>query len=65
MALIFHFNPFPNDIFLTPKLKEFADDTFTFDENSRKLAKHVENNEGKGAISPFPKCFQQTCTSDA
>ena len=29
----------------TSKLKEFADDNFKFDENSRKFSKRVENTE--------------------
>ena len=29
------------------KLKEFADDSFKFDENERKLSKRVENTGGK------------------
>ena len=33
------------------KLKEFADDNFNFDENSRKFSKRVENTVGKGEIS--------------
>ena len=39
-------------------------------ENSRKLAKWVENTEGKGEIARyeqfllFPQCFQKTCTAD-
>ena len=52
-------------------LKEFADDHFKFDENSRKLSKRVENTVGKGkhcgkrrncslrAISPFPTVFSK------
>ena len=35
------------------KLKEFADDYNKFDENSIKLAKWVENTEGKGETSNF------------
>ena len=30
------------------KLKEFADDTFKFDENGKKFSKRVENTVGKG-----------------
>ena len=47
------------------KLKEFADDTFKFDENGRKLFKQVENTVEKGeiarlrAISPFPTVFSK------
>ena len=33
------------------KMKEFADDNFTFDENGRKLSKQVENTVGKGEIA--------------
>ena len=49
------------------KLKEFADDNFKFDENSRKLSKQVENTVGKGEIARyeqfllFPQCFQKAC----
>ena len=52
------------------KLKEFADDSFKFDENGRKFYKMVENNVGKGEITHyeqfllFPQCFQKTCTAD-
>ena len=47
-----------------PKLKEFADNNFKFDENGRKLSKQVENTVGKGEIARykqfllFPHCFQ-------
>ena len=34
----------------SPKLKEFADDNFKFDENGRKFSKQVENTVGKGEI---------------
>ena len=34
----------------SPKLKEFADDNFKFDENGRKFSKRVENTVGKGEI---------------
>ena len=48
-------------------MKEFADDNFRFDENSRKLSKRVENTVGKGEIAHyeqfllFPQCFQKAC----
>ena len=48
-------------------MKEFADDNFKFDENSRKLSKWVENTVGKGEIPCyeqfllFPQCFQKAC----
>ena len=47
------------------ELKEFADDNFKFDENSRKLSKQVENTVGKGqkcslrAMAPFPTVFSK------
>ena len=49
------------------KREEFADDHFKFDENGRKLSKHVENTVGKGEIARyeqfllFPQCFQKAC----
>ena len=49
------------------KLKEFADDSFKFDENENKLSKQVENTVGKGEIARheqfllFPQCFQKVC----
>ena len=51
-------------------MKDFADDTFKFDDNGRKFFKRVENTEGKGEIARyeqfllFPPCFQKTCTAD-
>ena len=39
--------------FRSSKLKEFADDNFNWDENSRKFFKRVENNVGKGEIASF------------
>ena len=50
------------------KLKEFADDNFKFDENSKKFSKRVENTAGKGEIARyeqflhFPQYFQNACT---
>ena len=61
-----HINTFPNDKFQI----EFADNNFKFDENDKKFFKQVENTLGKErncllrAISPFPQCFQKTCTAD-
>ena len=52
------------------KLKEFADDNFTLDENGRKFSKRRENTVGKGEIARyeqfllFPQCFQKTFTAD-
>ena len=61
-------NPLPDDKILDwSKLKQFADDNFKFDENSRKFSKRVENTVGKGEIVHyeqfliFPQCFQKTC----
>ena len=51
----------------SPKLKEFADDNFKFDENGRKLSKQVENTVRNGEIARyeqfllFPQCFQRVC----
>ena len=51
-----HFNPLPDDKILdSSKLKDFADDNFKFDENSRKLFKPVENTLGRGEIA----CYEQ------
>ena len=48
------FSPFPNDRFLeSSKLKEFADDNFEFDENSKKFSERVENTVGKGEIAHY------------
>ena len=53
------------------KLKEFADDNFKFDKNSRKLSRRVENTVGKGEIARyeqfllFPQCFQRARFPDA
>ena len=52
-------------------MKQFADDNFKFDENTRKLSKRVENTVGKGKIARhkqfllFPQCFQKVCVSEA
>ena len=62
------FNPLPDDKILDwSKLKQFADDNFKFDENSRKFSKWVEKTVGKGEIARyeqfllFPQCFQKAC----
>ena len=34
----------------SPKVKEFADDNFKFDQNSGKFSKRVENTVGNGEI---------------
>ena len=49
----------------SPKLKEFADDNFKYDENGEKFSKRVENAVGKKrncslrAISLFPSVFSK------
>ena len=60
------FNPLADDKILDwSKLKQFADDNFKFDENSRKFLKRVENTVGKGEIArykqffPFPTVFSK------
>ena len=60
------FCPLPNDKNLgSSKLKEFADDNFEFDENSRKFSKVVENIVGNGELAGeqqvllFTQCFQK------
>ena len=70
--LRFIFNPLPDDIILDwSKLKQFADDNFEFDVNSRKFYKLVENTVGKGEIARyeqfllFPQCFQKACLPGA
>ena len=57
-------NPLPdNKILGWSKLKQFADDNFKLDENSRNFSKWVENTVGKGEIACykqfllFPQCF--------
>ena len=63
--------PFPKrQILDSPKLKEFADDNFEFDENGRKFSEWLENTAGKGEIARneqfllFLQCFQKTSTAD-
>ena len=48
------------------KLKEFADDNFTFDENGRKLSKQVDNTVGKGEIARYEQflLFPQVFSKD-
>ena len=56
--------------FHLPKLKDFADNNFRFDENDRKFLKSVENSVGKGEIARyeqfllFQQCFQKNFTAD-
>ena len=60
------FNPLPDNRILDwSKLKQFADNNFKFEENSRKFSKWVENTVGKGEITCyeqfllFPQCFKR------
>ena len=62
------FNPLPDDDILDwSNLKQFADDYFKFDENSRKFSKWIENTVGQGEIARygqfllFPQCFEKAC----
>ena len=56
--------------YLFPKLKDFSDNNFKFDENGRKFYKQVENSVGKGEIACYeqfllyPQCFLKTYTTD-
>ena len=49
----------------------FAEDSFKFDKNGRKLSKRVENTVGKGEIAHyeqfllFPQCFLNACFPEA
>ena len=70
-ALCFAY-PLPDDKILDySKLKQFVDDYFIFDENSRKFSKQVEKTVGKGEIARcvqfllFPQCFQKACLPGA
>ena len=61
------FNPFPKQQILeASKVKEFADNTFSLDDNGRTSSKAIENTVGKGEIAHneqfllFPQCFQKT-----
>ena len=63
--------PFPKrQILDSSNLKEFADDNFKSDRNSRKFSKRVENTLEKGEIARyeqfllFPQCFQKNSTPD-
>ena len=60
--------PFPRrQILDSPKLKEFADDNFKFDEYDRKFSKRVENTIGTRyeQFLVFPLCFQKTFIADS
>ena len=67
LSIIFiKFNPFPRQIFDSTKLRELADNSFQYDETS----KRVENTVGKGEIACnkqfllFLQRFQKTCAAD-
>ena len=52
--MLFLFNPLPDKKILDwSTLKQFEDDIFKFDENSRKFSKRVENTVGKGEIARY------------
>ena len=64
-------NLFPKrQILDSSKLKEFADDNFKFDENSRNFSEQVENTAGKGEIARyeqflvFPRFFQKASPAE-
>ena len=44
-------SPSPKQILVSPKLKEFAENNFNFDENGRQLSKWVEKTVGNGEIA--------------
>ena len=61
-------NLLPDDKILDwSKFKQFANNNFKFNDNSRKFSKQVENTVGKGEIARyeqfllFPLCFQKAC----
>ena len=63
--------PFPKrQILATSKLKDFADDSFKFDEYVGKFSEMVENTVGKGKIAHYQQfflflwCFQKIYTAD-
>ena len=58
------YGPFPKrQILDSPKLKEFADENFNFDETGKMSSEILENTVGKGEIARyeqfllFPPCF--------
>ena len=61
-------NPLPDIPILDwSKLKQSANDSFKFDEDSRKFYKRVENAVDKGTNARYeqflllPQCFQKAC----
>ena len=64
-------NPFPNDKFYIPSIRNNLQMTILkIDENSRKLSRPVENTVGKGEIARyeqfllFPQCFRKVSTAE-
>ena len=58
------FNPFPKRQNLdAPKLKEFTDDEFKFDDNGRTFSKRVENPVVKGEIAYYEQFLLPTVFS--
>ena len=59
------FNPLPDEKFLErSNLKQSADDTFKFDENSRKFSEKTLSKEAIARFEQFllfPPCFQNAC----
>ena len=61
----YHLTHYQTTNFRLFKLKDFADDNFKFDENSKKLSEWVQNTVGRGEIARyeqfllFPPCFQK------
>ena len=51
-------------------MKEFAEDNFNFDKNSRNFSRRVENTVEKRETARceqfllLPQCFQKTCSAD-
>ena len=63
-TFLLSFNPFPNDILDSSKLKEFTDKNFDSVENGKKFSKRVENTMEKEKLlvisnSPFPTVFSE------
>ena len=52
---MFYLTPSQRQRLDSSKLKEFADDNFSFDENGRKFSERVENTVGKGEIARYEK----------
>ena len=64
MIEIIYLDPFTNNrLYRFPKVKQFADDNFKFDEKGKKFYTRVENTVRKEEIAHygqfllFPQCF--------